>query len=176
MKKITVLALCSSLILLPFNSNSRQEQPKIASFLEGLCIGLVVGLGIDCVIIIGIECYKHTHPPTNRPPPPLPGIPLTNSLPPVITNKIPVINTGQTGVTYYTNGVFSMILEQSLDNSNWSSMYQITGWPLPNYRFRFLVQDTNGTPLLTNDGPWLQSLPIDISIDSSNKFFRLKAP
>jgi hypothetical protein len=186
MKTLAIL-LAVAIAALPFNASAPEREPKIISFWEGVCIGLVLGCVVDAGIIIVVKCKKRNqqppNPSTNCPPPQLP-IPSTNSLP-ALTNstRTATLHAGE-AVTWYdlspaSNGFDSLYmatLESSEDAQTWGTAIQITGWTGESGSI-VVFSDPQGIPIRTNyipnaDRPSVHTL--GLSMLDTKRFFRMR--
>jgi hypothetical protein len=125
----------------------------MGSFLEGLCIGLVIGVTVDLVIVVGVHCVRRSGPPPNEPPP---GWCNTNT---VTTNSLPATNSvlrldAGTAPSWSAapapfESVFTATLQTRGQGEPWQDAYTLTGWESQTSR-AIVVRDTNGVALLTN--------------------------
>lgn len=177
--KTPAVLLAAAIAVVPFQVHPQERppaDPKFTSFLEGLCVGLVIGLTADALIVVGVNCYRHAStnspPPVVRPPEPPPA---TNA--PPSTNAISaVLRSGDTGASWYTNGSFAAVLETQADAEPWQLLYQLQGWPADGGQWLILARDAAGVPVLTNLAPALQFLPLQMPTNGTRRLFRLRQP
>lgn len=135
--KLTVLSLCLALALpLP-----AKAQTKMVSFWEGICIGLVLGVCADVVIVVAVNCSHAQRPPpipppswvNTNPPPVLPRYPSTNA-PPANTNAVLYSSGSAMDGAWYSSPVaewdrvVSFQLLSSPDGVTWSHAATLTTW------------------------------------------------
>jgi hypothetical protein len=169
--KLVCLILAASLATAP------APQPKIESFMEGLCFGILIGAVLDTGIVLGVNCWKKHHPgPPPEPPPP--AWCYTNTLP-TITNSPPWTNhatiNASNSVSWYSAAdasyeMFDTTVEtRTLDQTNWTALYLVRGWKTQsNTVARLSAPD--GTPIVTNwtaeHEPFLLTLPAPLPTNS----------